>query len=224
MRFVWIPMQWSLLWKRRSSAPVQMSLGIHFCSRSPPKIRQQRKHLLNRSDTVSLFLSLSHSLSLSLSFIHAKTSAKLWSFQVKLLSVRLYILKSLSSPNASNTAFLPHYFCTSLIYMIKIKKNIQMGESHETCHKHIPVTFHSNQMKKKTWNSILQVNLKSVLRTIFFNAPKNRPHNFSRDFGGKMWHEIDSNPYLIFTTIEILVLYSCCIGYSCLSYIFNWKK
>jgi len=124
MRFVWIPMQWSLLWKRCSSAPVQMSLGIHFCSRSPPKIRQQRKHLLNRSDTVSLFLSLSHSLSLSLSlsFIHAKTSAKLWSFQVKLLSVCLYILKSLSSPNASNTAFLPHYFCTSLIYMIKIKK------------------------------------------------------------------------------------------------------
>jgi len=173
---------------------------------------------------LSLSFFLSHTLSLSLSFIHAKTSAKLWSFQVKLLSVRLYILKSLSSPNASNTAFLPHYFCTSLIYMIKIKKNIQMGESHETCHKHIPVTFHSNQMKKKTWNSILQVNLKSVLRTIFFNAPKNRPHNFSRDFGGKMWHEIDSNPYLIFTTIEILVLYSCCIGYSCLSYIFNWKK
>lgn len=51
----------------RSSAPVQMSLGIHFCFRSLPKIRQQRKHLLNRSDTV---------LSCSLSLCLVETSMK----------------------------------------------------------------------------------------------------------------------------------------------------
>jgi len=175
MRFVWIPMQWSLLWKRSSSAPVQMSLGIHFCSRSPPKIRQQRKHLLNRSDTVSLFLSLTHSLSRSFMQKPLPNSMK--------FSSKATVCPSVHFEKSQLSKCKQHSFLVSLFLHIfdiydKNKKNIQMGESHETCHKHIQVTFHSNQMKKKTWNYILHVNLKSVVRIIFFNAPKNRPHIF----------------------------------------------
>lgn len=42
--------------------------------------------------------------------------------------------KICSTPNASNTVFLSHYFCTFLMYMIKM----WMGESHESCHIQVP--------------------------------------------------------------------------------------
>lgn len=127
MRYIiWIPMHFfEKRWKcphtvvipylACSSAPVQMSLGIHFCSRSLPRIRQQWKHLLNRSDTV-----LSCSLSLSFILISVQqplqNSMKFPSEAVVCPSVHFKIC---STPNASNTAFLSHYFCTFLMYLIK---------------------------------------------------------------------------------------------------------
>ncbi len=68
------------------------------------------------------------------SHLCATTSAKLYEVPSEAVVCPSVHFKICSTPNASNTAFLSHYFCTFLMYLIKM----WMGESHESCHIQVP--------------------------------------------------------------------------------------